>query len=77
MAGYKADRCWSDEPFPFEVELYRARREDQTCDECRTEVHASIDELRVQGWVAFDGPSVTAKDLHVRLCPACRRKGTS
>lgn len=45
------------------------------CDLCPAAAMASADALRVIGWVVFDGKSVTGKDLHVRICRACRRKG--
>ena len=70
--GHAADLVWFDEQPLFQVELYRPRRTGQTCDRCGAPQHASDDELRVSGWVAFDGHSATRKELHVRICPRCK-----
>lgn len=51
-------------------------REHQACDRCLRGAWVSNDTLRVRGWLVFDGPSVTGKQLHHRVCPACQRKGT-
>lgn len=52
-------------------------RQHQACDRCLIGAWASDDALRVRGWIVFDGPSVTGKQLHARVCPACQRKGTA
>lgn len=44
------------------------------CDLCPAVAMASRDALRVAGWIVFDGPSVTGKHLHVRICRACKEK---
>lgn len=46
---------------------------EQTCDRCPATIAATIDGLRVRGWIAYDGTSFTNKPLTVRICPACRR----
>jgi hypothetical protein len=60
----------------FDAEEYLPLREDQQCqgEKCPTLVWASDDQLRVLGWLVFDGLSVTGEPLHVRVCPACQRK---
>jgi hypothetical protein len=59
----------------FEIEAADPKREHQACDGCLTGAWASDDALRVRGWLVFDGLSVTNEPLHVRICPACQRKG--
>jgi hypothetical protein len=59
----------------FRLEDDDSGREHQACDQCLIGAWASDDRLRVRGWIVFDGPSVTGKKLHVRVCPACQRKG--
>lgn len=49
--------------------------ETHDCDRCCAEVNASLDGLRVRGWLAFDGMSETGQPLRVRVCPACQEKG--
>jgi len=61
----------------FEVDQAEPGREHQACDRCLTAAWASDDGLRVRGWLVFDGPSVTGKHIHARVCPACQRKGNS
>lgn len=46
---------------------------EQKCDTCPLTLAATIDSLRVRGWVAYNGTSFTGKQLTVRLCPDCRR----
>lgn len=58
-----------------EIQLYRGDREHHACDMCLTGAWCSIDALRVRGWLVYDGKSQTGKELHVRICPACQRKG--
>ena len=50
----------------------------QACErrECGTELKASDDELRVRGWLVYNGRSVTGKPLHVRICPTCQSETT-
>lgn len=45
----------------------------QQCDVCFTARTATVDTLRVSGWIAYDGTSFTGRPLNVRICPACRR----
>lgn len=45
----------------------------QQCDRCPTSVTATVDGLRVRGWVAYNGMSFTGKPMRVRLCPTCRQ----
>lgn len=71
-----ANRCWSDEPLPIEFRNKPPAVTCQACDLCADEIRASDDGLRVRGWLVFDGRSETGKELHVRVCPDCRRKGT-
>jgi len=59
----------------FDIEQTDPGRKHQACDRCLIGAWASDDALRVRGWVVFDGLSVTSKSLHVRVCPACQRKG--
>jgi hypothetical protein len=59
----------------FEVSDPDPAREHQACDRCLIGAWASNDGLRVRGWLVYDGPSVTGKELHNRVCPACQRKG--
>ena len=59
----------------FEVVMPDPRREHQACDLCMVGAWASDDALRVRGWQVYDGKSQTGRDLHVRICPACQRKG--
>jgi len=51
-------------------------REHQACDRCLIAAWASNDGLRARGWHVYDGTSQTGLPLHVRICPACQRKGT-
>jgi hypothetical protein len=46
----------------------------QQCDRCAATRTATIDTLRVGGWIAYNGTSFTGKTLAVRICPDCRRK---
>lgn len=46
---------------------------EHACDRCVATVAASLDGLRVRGWIAYDGRSFTGKTLKVRICPACQR----
>jgi hypothetical protein len=48
--------------------------ETETCERCGQSGPGPIDRLRVSGWLAYDGLSVTHEPLHVRICPACQRK---
>ena len=57
----------------FETPLPDPDQERQGCDRCPAAVVASVDGLRVRGWIAFDGVSLTGKPLKVRICPACSR----
>lgn len=61
-----------DEPL---FEACEPSGEVQDCARCGAEVCASLDGLRAAGWIAYDGKSWTGKTLHVRICPACRRRG--
>jgi hypothetical protein len=66
-----------DEPLFAAEPLQEAERRAgrlQTCGACSATARLSDEALRVLGWRVFDGPSVTGKELHVRLCPACRRQ---
>jgi len=50
----------------------------QDCQRCSSEVNATDDQLRVLGWLVYNGRSMTGKRLHVRICPNCQiTKGTS
>ncbi len=60
----------------FEVAESDPGRKHQACDKCLIGAWASDDRLRVRGWIAYDGTSVTSKELHIRICPACQKKGT-
>jgi len=44
----------------------------QDCDRCNAGVRMTDDQLRVRGWIVFDGPSVTGKQLHIRICRDCQ-----
>jgi len=44
----------------------------QLCDRCLTAAELTDDGLRVLGWIVYDGRSFTGKELHVRICPACK-----
>jgi hypothetical protein len=61
----------------FEIEHADPKREHQDCDRCLTGAWASVDALRVRGWLAYNGTSFTGKPLNVRVCPACQRKGSA
>lgn len=60
----------------FDMPTEDADRKHQACDRCLLGAWASDDVLRARGWIVFDGKSVTGRDLHVRICPDCRRKET-
>jgi hypothetical protein len=45
----------------------------QQCGSCTASVAATMDDMRVRGWIAYDGTSLTGQALAVRICPACRR----
>lgn len=60
----------------FELDDPDPGREHQACNQCLTGAWASNDRLRVRGWLVHDGTSQTGRPLHVRICPACQRKGT-
>lgn len=47
---------------------------DQACIYCPARARGSDDKLRLNGWIAFDGRSITGKALHVRICPACQKE---
>lgn len=51
--------------------------EAQACDRCSVTAWASIDGLRVIGWIAYDGTSHSGKALRVRVCPSCQRSVTA
>lgn len=59
----------------FEVNDPDPGREHQACDRCLTAAWASNDGLRARGWQVYDGTSQTSKELHVRICPTCQRRG--
>lgn len=61
------------EPF---FEIRRPQAPHQECGACGVEVDALDDELRVVGWIVYDGRSQTGKPLHVRRCPACQQSAT-
>lgn len=42
----------------------------QDCQRCQAEVNASDDQLRVLGWMVYNGRSMTGKPMRVRICPA-------
>lgn len=46
--------------------------EPTNCDDCGCYVLATVDQLRIRGWVAYNGQSFTGKPMEVRLCPVCR-----
>lgn len=61
----------------FEIEGVLPEPPEQGCDRCAwSRVRATDDQLRVRGWIVYDGPSWTGKDLHVRVCPPCQQKGS-
>jgi hypothetical protein len=47
--------------------------EAQQCTACGTAVLACHEELRVLGWLVYDGLSFTSQPMHVRTCPDCQR----
>lgn len=51
--------------------------ERQRCTTCHFSYAGDVtdDDLRVRGWLVYDGKSVTSKPLHVRTCPPCQEKG--
>lgn len=53
-----------------------APSERQRCTGCGFLVGAAPtdDDLRVRGWLVYDGESLTGKPLHVRQCPLCQEK---
>ena len=59
----------------FEVPERDPGRKHQACDRCCIAAWASDDGLRARGWHVYDGKSETGKELHVRICAACQRKG--
>lgn len=62
----------------FEVEQAQPGADDhQACDRCLTVAWATIDGLRVRGWTVYDGTSATGRELHVRICPTCTKKGAT
>lgn len=65
------------ESLPLFDPLAPGRREHFACDRCLTGAWCSRDTLRMRGWIVFDGTSQTGKELHVRQCPKCQRKGTA
>lgn len=56
----------------FDMYFTDPGRKHQACDKCLIGAWASDDVLWARGWVVFDGPSVTGKPLHVRVCPNCK-----
>jgi hypothetical protein len=61
------------DPALFEMTAPEPPPDPTRCDHCPTTATATMDGLRVKGWVAYNGRSFTGAKLTVRMCPACRR----
>lgn len=65
----------TDEPlFSADLLIGQMSALETQCDSCPTRVVSSMNALRVGGWIAYDGQSVTNRPLRVRICPACQRR---
>lgn len=61
-----------DDPVLFEITAPAPGADPVKCDHCPATLLASMDMLRVRGWIAYDGTSFSGATLKVRICPACR-----
>lgn len=45
----------------------------QACHKCGRITEGCDDELRVRGWLVYDGVSMASRPLYVRVCPTCQQ----